>query len=57
MAVVEYRRFDAVRYAAAWALSRNPVYPDFTNMGGDCANFISQCLRAGGAPTSPNSRL
>jgi hypothetical protein len=50
MAVVEYRRLDAVRYAAAWALSRNPVYPDFTDMGGDCANFISQCLRAGGAP-------
>lgn len=50
MAIFQYRRTEAVRYAAAWALSRNPVYPDFTDMGGDCANFISQCLLAGGAP-------
>jgi hypothetical protein len=50
MAIVLYDRAAAVRYARAWALSRNPRYSDFTSMGGDCANFISQCLHAGGAP-------
>jgi len=42
-----YDRMAAVRYAAQWALSRNPSYPDFTLLGGDCANFASQCLFAG----------
>ena len=50
MAILPYDRAAAVRYAHAWALLRNPRYPDFTAMGGDCANFISQCLSAGGAP-------
>ncbi len=26
----------------------NRAYPDWTNYGGDCANFVSQCLYAGG---------
>ena len=28
--------------------SYNPEYPDFDEWGGDCANFVSQCLYAGG---------
>lgn len=36
-------------YARKWALSRNPAYYDFDSIGGDCTNFISQCLYAGGA--------
>ena len=28
--------------------SYNPEYPDFNPWGGDCANFVSQCLHAGG---------
>lgn len=36
-------------YAQKWALSRNPAYYDFDSIGGDCTNFISQCLYAGGA--------
>ena len=36
-------------YARKWAYSRNPAYYDFDNLGGDCTNFVSQCLYAGGA--------
>lgn len=37
----------AVAYAKRWALSRNPAYLDFHALGGDCTNFVSQCLYAG----------
>ena len=42
-----YDREAAVRYAERWALRRNPEYADFTYLGGDCTNFVSQCLFAG----------
>ena len=45
--VKPYNRQAAVDYAKTWALSRNPAYYDFTGIGGDCTNFISQCLYAG----------
>lgn len=47
MPILPYDRAAAARYAVRWALARNPVYPDFTHLGGDCTNFISQCLHAG----------
>ncbi len=43
-----YNRTRAVRYAERWAYSRNPAYDNFDALGGDCTNFISQCLFAGG---------
>ena len=43
----EYNRELAVAYARRWALSRNPDYYDFENLGGDCTNFASQCIYAG----------
>lgn len=43
-----YNREEAVRYARRWALKRNPRYYNFSGIGGDCANFASQCLYAGG---------
>ena len=46
-AVFEYNREKAVIYARRWAESRNPVYFDFENFGGDCTNFASQCIFAG----------
>lgn len=46
---VPYDRSAALGYAAKWAYSRNPAYADFADLGGDCTNFISQCLKAGGA--------
>ncbi len=43
-----YNRKKAVEYARKWALGRNPEYESFNGIGGDCTNFISQCLYAGG---------
>ena len=43
-----YNRQKAIEYAHRWAYDRNPRYANFDNMGGDCTNFISQCLYAGG---------
>ncbi|NRD78238.1 amidase domain-containing protein [Bacillus sp. BRMEA1] len=43
----QYDRLKAVQYAERWWNSYNPVYKRFEN---DCTNFISQCLRSGGAP-------
>ncbi len=42
-----YDRIAAVAYARRWALSRNPAFYDFQNIGGDCTNFASQCIYAG----------
>lgn len=42
-----YDRRAAVQYAERWWNSYNPAYRVFDV---DCTNFISQCLRAGGAP-------
>ena len=39
----------AVRYAREWAYARNPAFYDFDSLGGDCTNFISQCILASGA--------
>ncbi|WHY87585.1 amidase domain-containing protein [Neobacillus novalis] len=43
----QYNRLRAVQYAERWWNSYNPAFKKFEN---DCTNFISQCLRAGGAP-------
>jgi hypothetical protein len=43
----EYDRERAVAYARRWALSRNPLYFDYAGIGGNCTNFVSQCLYAG----------
>lgn len=37
-------------YARKHYNNPNPNYYDFTNIGGDCSNFTSQVIRAGGAP-------
>ena len=42
-----YNRERAVEYARRWALSRNPLFIDFTGRGGDCTSFVSQCIFAG----------
>ena len=39
-----YDREAALQYAQKWSFSRNPNYYDFSEIGGDCTNFISQCL-------------
>ena len=42
-----YQNARAVEYARTWALSRNPLFTDFTGRGGNCTNFVSQCILAG----------
>lgn len=42
-----YDAVRAVEYARKWALSRNPLFVDFTGIGGNCTNFVSQCVLAG----------
>ena len=44
---MNYNREAAIAYAREWALSRNPRFYDFEEVGGDCTNFASQCLYAG----------
>lgn len=47
MQEIPYNRGVAVAYARKWALGRNPAYYNFENIGGDCTNFVSQCIYAG----------
>jgi hypothetical protein len=52
---VRYDRRAAVAYADTWALKSNPRY--WSSPDSDCANFVSQCLAAGGLrPTSDAGR-
>jgi hypothetical protein len=39
---------EASKYAHKHHEKYNPEYPDLRDMGGDCANFVSQILRKGG---------
>ncbi len=43
----EYNRQKVVEYANKWAYDRNPKYYNFDQIGGDCTNFVSQCIYAG----------
>ena len=47
---IKYNREEATKYATKWALSRNPAYKDYEKWGGDCTNYVSQCVHAGGIP-------
>ena len=40
----------AVEYARKYALNYNTDYQDLNEIGGDCTNFVSQCLHFGGLP-------
>lgn len=42
-----YARDRALEYARRWARGRNPLFYNFTGIGGDCTNFVSQCILAG----------
>lgn len=55
MRTIEYDRNKAKAYAKKWAYLRNPQYYDYTYLGGDCTNFISQCIFQG-APHMSYSR-
>lgn len=42
-----YNREKVYEYAKKWAYSRNPHYYNYDAIGGDCTNFVSQCIFAG----------
>lgn len=42
-----YNRENALEYARRWAFERNPLFYNYTGQGGDCTNFVSQCVLAG----------
>lgn len=44
---MQYNREAAVKYAETWWDKNNPEYRGFEL---NCTNFVSQCIRAGGAP-------
>lgn len=46
----------AVEYAYDWWDDHNPDYSNWDGNGGDCANFVSQCLYAGGKPMKGTDR-
>lgn len=49
-----YNRITARDYARRWwgpyVSNYNPAYNHYAYDGGDCANFVSQCVYAGGVP-------
>lgn len=47
---VAYDREGALAYAGQYAMGRNGDWVDYTGSGGNCQNYVSQCLLAGGIP-------
>lgn len=47
MSKERYNREKVYEYAFKWAYSRNPKYYNYDAIGGDCTNFVSQCIFAG----------
>ena len=47
LVIKPYRRDRAVEYARRYAFSQNPLFSDFEEIGGNCTNFVSQCVYAG----------
>ncbi|MFR2529637.1 MAG: amidase domain-containing protein [Clostridium paraputrificum] len=51
-----YSPTKARDYARKWANGANPNYNNYSGNGGDCTNFVSQCIEAGGAKeTKPST--
>ena len=42
-----YNRENAKEYAKRYAFSQNPIFGNFREIGGNCTNFVSQCIYAG----------
>ena len=45
--IKEYNRERARKYAEKWATQRNPLFGNYEKLGGNCTNFVSQCVYAG----------
>jgi len=55
--IITFDREKAIEYARRWALDRNPNFFNFEELGGDCTNYISQILLAGGCRMDKSSSL
>ena len=47
LATKPYKRENAVAYARKFAFSQNSQFANFAGIGGNCTNFVSQCIYAG----------
>ena len=47
LVIKPYIREIALLYANRFALSQNPIFGNFAGIGGNCTNFVSQCIYAG----------
>lgn len=47
LVVKPYLRERAVTYAKKYAFGQNPIFGNFRGIGGNCTNFVSQCIYAG----------
>ncbi len=41
-----YIRENALLYARRYSFSQNPIFGNFAGIGGNCTNFVSQCIYA-----------
>ena len=48
LASLAYNPSKAVSYARKYCINHNYIYYNYASQGGDCANFVSQCMIAGG---------
>ena len=47
LVVKPYLRENALLYAKRYAFSQNEIFGNFAGIGGNCTNFVSQCIYAG----------
>ena len=47
LVIKPYLRERAVTYAKKYAFGQNPIFGNFRGIGGNCTNFVSQCIYAG----------
>lgn len=50
----DYSKADALAYALKYWANYNTDFMNFDGMGGDCTNFVSQCINAGGLAMNDN---
>ena len=47
LVIKPYNRENALAYARKYAFSQNSFFANFAGIGGNCTNFVSQCIYAG----------
>ena len=52
-----FDRKKEIQYAYEWWNKRNPQFYNFDEIGGDCTNFVSQCLYFGGIMMTNNTNF